>query len=398
MPVPVNRTRYDSVDPVVLDVRVVCGTGGGPDKTILNSPRFLEPMKYRNLCAYLHPPDDPGFESLLMRADVWKAPVVSIPDRGPLDWRVVKRLLEVCRRERVTIWHGHDYKSNAIGVILQKLWPMKLVTTVHGWVKRTYKTPFYYAIDRASLKHYEAVLCVSDDLLTSCLKSGVRPERCCQIQNAIDIQQYSRTLNRAEAKACFGVPESRAVIGAMGRLSEEKGFDRLIVAFERLLFLGVDVELWIIGEGDQYQRLLSLARAKGCEDRVRLLGYQSQTIPLYEAMDVFVLSSLREGLPNVVLEAMAMEVPVVCTRVAGLPRLIQDGTNGILVQPDSISEITEALALLFNDLRLRTRLASAGRATIVASHSFQARMRNVSAVYDRLLGRESSESFANRED
>ena len=115
-------------------------------------------------------------------------------------------------------------------------------------------------------------------------------------------------------------------------------------------------------------------------------------------MDVFVLSSLREGLPNVVLEAMAMEVPVVCTRVAGLPRLIQDGKNGILVQPDSISEITEALALLFNDLRLRTRLASAGRATIVASHSFQARMRNVSAVYDRLLGRESSESFANRED
>ncbi len=99
--------------PVVLDVRVVTGTGGGPDKTILNSPRFLEPMGYRNICAYMHPPDDPGFEVLRRRAEAWSAPLLAIPDRGPWDWRVVKELLAVCRREKVAIWHGHDYKSNA---------------------------------------------------------------------------------------------------------------------------------------------------------------------------------------------------------------------------------------------------------------------------------------------
>ena len=164
--------------PVVLDARVVTGTGGGPDKTILNSPRFLEPMGYRNLCAYMHPPDDPGFETLRRKAEAWNAPLISIPDRGPWTGGSFTRLLDICRREKVAIWHGHDYKSNALGLLLRRFWPMRLVTTVHGWVKHTRRTPLYYGIDRACLKHYEAVISVSDDLfrdaawIAACRRTG----------------------------------------------------------------------------------------------------------------------------------------------------------------------------------------------------------------------------------
>src|SRR5262245_62950883 len=91
--------------PTVLDVRVVTEAGGGPDKTILNSPRFLADH-YRNLCAYMHPPGDPGFETLRAKAWQWQAPLIAVHDRGPLDWRVVTGFLDVCRRERVAIWHG----------------------------------------------------------------------------------------------------------------------------------------------------------------------------------------------------------------------------------------------------------------------------------------------------
>src|SRR5207237_489326 len=93
-----NRPR------VVLDARVVTGTGGGPDKTILNSPRFLAPLGYHMVCAYLHPPGDPGFEVLRHKAEQLGAPLVAVPDRGPLDWRVFTGLLRVCRRERVAIY------------------------------------------------------------------------------------------------------------------------------------------------------------------------------------------------------------------------------------------------------------------------------------------------------
>ena len=236
-----DRTPHKAMS-VVLDVPVVTGTGGGPDKTILNSPRFLEPVGYRNLCAYMHPPDDPGFETLSARPRPGTLPWSRSRSRS-LRLAVVPRLLDLCRREKVAIWHGHDYKSNALGLLLGQLWPMRLVTTVHGWVKHTRRTPLYYGIDRATLKHYEAVISVSADLYEHCLECGVKPSRCLLIENAIDTRQFSRTYNRDEAKQRLECPPNRLLVGAIGRLSEEKGFESLIAAVNRLLERDYDVEL-----------------------------------------------------------------------------------------------------------------------------------------------------------
>src|SRR5262249_30979458 len=122
---PVSRGRRSGMM-TVLEARVVCGSGGGPDKTILNTPRFLTAAGYHTLCAYMHPPGDPGFAQLRHKALAWQAPLLSVPDRGPWDWQVVWHLLQICRRERVSIWHGHDYKSNALGLLLGRFWPMRL--------------------------------------------------------------------------------------------------------------------------------------------------------------------------------------------------------------------------------------------------------------------------------
>jgi hypothetical protein len=118
---------------------------------------------------------------------------------------VVPQLLGVCRRERVTIWHGHDYKSNALGLLLRRFWRMRLVTTVHGWVHFTRRTPVYYWIDRRCLPLYECVICASDDLRQRSLECGVAPERCVLIENAIDTTEYSRGLTVEEAEARLGI-------------------------------------------------------------------------------------------------------------------------------------------------------------------------------------------------
>jgi glycosyltransferase involved in cell wall biosynthesis len=372
---------------VVLDTRVVTGPGGGPDKTILNSPRFLFPAGYRMLCAYMHPPGDPGFEQLRKKAQTAQAPLYSIYDRGPWDWRVLSQLLGICRRERVDIWHGHDYKSNALGLFLRRFWPMRLVTTVHGWVKRTRRTPLYYKIDELCLPRYEAVICVSHDLYEHCLACGVPADRCRLIENAIDTEEYSRQIETEKAKRRLGLTPGRCLIGAVGRLSDEKGFDILIRATDRLLKMGQDIQLVIIGEGEQQEPLQALIETLGREDRIRLLGYRADVKDIYPAMDIFALSSLREGLPNALLEAMAMEVPVVATRIAGIPHLIQDGYDGLLVEPGSQQSLTDALARLTTAPSLRARLRQAARATIENKHSFAARMDKIRALYDELLTR-----------
>jgi glycosyltransferase involved in cell wall biosynthesis len=373
--------------PVVLDARVVTETGGGPDKTILNSPRFLASRGYRNLCAYMHPPDDAGYAQLERRAERCGAPLFSVTDRGPLDARVVIEMLRICRRQRVTVWHGHDYKSNLLGLLLRPFWPMRLVTTVHGWVKHTRRTPLYYGIDRLCLPRYERVICVSDDLYERCVACGVPEARCAVVENGIDTREFTRTLGTAEAKARLGTPPGRLVVGAVGRLSAEKGFDRLIRAFDRLLAAGLDAELWVAGDGDQRPDLQALIDTLRLGDRVRLLGYRADTMSLYQAMDVFALSSLREGLPNVVLEAMALEVPVIATRIAGVPRLIRDGENGLLAAPGSVDELADGLARLLTDPALRHRICRAARRAVEACYTFEVRMEKVRAIYDDLLAR-----------
>jgi glycosyltransferase involved in cell wall biosynthesis len=372
--------------PVVLDARVVTGSGGGPDKTILNSPRFLAPAGYRMLCAYMHPPGDPGFDRLRERAQAWDAPLVSVPDRGPWDWRVASRLLHTCRRERVAIWHGHDYKSNAMGLLLRAFWPMRMVTTVHGWGVSSAR-PLYNRIDRACLPRYERVICVSDDLRRQSLDCGVPESRCILIENAIDTEQFARTCDVADAKRRLAIPPGRVVIGAIGRLSGEKGFDLLIRAADRLLESGLDIELLIVGEGDRRPQLEALIAELRRADRIRLLGFRPDTQALYESMDVYALSSLSEGLPNVLLEAMAMEVPLVATRLAGTVGLIRPEVNGLLVEPGSLDELVAALAHMIGHAGLRDRLRRAGRETVEQDYSFGVRMGKIATLYDDLLGR-----------
>ncbi len=371
---------------VVLDARVVAGSGGGPDKTILNSPRFLEGGRYRMLCAYLRPPGDVGFARLRERALAWGAPLIEVDDRGALDLGVIGRLIKICSRENVTIWHGHDYKTNLLGLILRPFWPMRLVTTVHGWGHETKKLLRYYAIDRLCLPRYERVLCVSDDLLVRCRALGIPEERCLPLINGVDTNQFRRSRDRAEAKGRLGLPEDRLLIGAVGRLSDEKGFDLLIRALRRLVDAGLNAAVAIVGEGPERRALEALIAELGLTGRAHLLGYRDDVVPVYEALDIYALTSHREGLPNVVLEALSLDLAVVATRVAGVPTLIEDGRSGLLIEPGSIDELTRSLAELATDGDLRARLGSAGRVHVETKFSFAERMRKLESIYDALLG------------
>ncbi len=360
----------------VLHVRIVSGTGGGPEKTILNSPRHLERLGYRGLVVYLHPPQDEGFEVIEARAAQKNCPLIAMPESLPIDPRVLWKLARLCRRERVSIWHGHDYKSNPYGVLLRPFLGFALVTTVHGWVKHTSRTPLYYAVDRWTLPKQRAVIAVSSDLHERCLEAGVTPERLQLIHNAIDTDEFVRNATRPAGQ--------RLRIGAVGRLSEEKGFGLLIEAVERLIERGFDLELAIAGEGDAQAELQQRIARSPHRERLQLLGFCADTIGLFNGFDVFCLSSLREGLPNVVLEAMAMEVPVVATRSGGMQTFARDGEDAVLIDPGSVDELESGLAQVVGSADLRKRLAKAARERVVSEVSFAARMNAMVRVYDSL--------------
>jgi glycosyltransferase involved in cell wall biosynthesis len=235
------------------------------------------------------------------------------------------------------------------------------------------------------LPRYEVVICVSDDLRQRCLASGVPASRCVLVENGIDTAEFARQDSVANAKKRLGVPSERSLIGAAGRLSPEKGFDILLRAAAQLRQKGADLELWIVGEGDDRPRLQALIAELGAASWARLLGYRADLRAIYQALDVFALSSFREGLPNVLLEAMALEVLVVATEIAGIPRLIRDGENGLLVPPGAVDGLAQALARVLANRRLTDQFRLAGRRTIAERYSFAARMSKIRAIYDDLL-------------
>lgn len=370
--------------PFVLHTRVVTGTGGGPEKTILNSPRFLSAYDIDSACLFMKPPGDPGFATLQEKAATSGAEIIGVDDTGPFDRHVIRRCIRICRERNVTIWHAHDYKSNALGLLVRRFHPMHLVTTAHGWVHFTSRTPLYYFVDRFCMKRYDRVVCVSQDLADRCTAFGVRPDRLSVIDNAIIVDDYDPSAATASERTRFGFPDDVLLLGAAGRLSEEKGFQHLIDAVSRLIADGQRIGLMIAGEGGLKEQLQRQIDELKLQNHVRLIGFLQDPRELYRAIDIFVLSSLREGLPNVVLEAMASRRAVVTTRVNGIPRLVQDSQNGVVVEPGSTDALYQGIQRVSQHVELCQKYAEAGRRTVERKFCFQTRMKKMVDVYRSL--------------
>jgi glycosyltransferase involved in cell wall biosynthesis len=173
----------------------------------------------------------------------------------------------------------------------------------------------------------------------------------------------------------------------VGRLSEEKGFHHLISVAGQLAEEGLPVGLVIAGEGHLREQLQAQINELELQGLVRLTGFLADPRELYRAIDVFVLSSLREGLPNVVLEAMASNRAVVATKCNGIPQLVQHGRNGLIVPIDDAVALRAAVRECVVSEARRNELAAAGRRTVEGRFCFDRRMQKVVEVYRQLSSR-----------
>ncbi|MEZ6135222.1 MAG: glycosyltransferase family 4 protein [Pirellulaceae bacterium] len=365
----------------------------GPEKTILNSPRYLRQLGYESACLYLHPEGDLGIETLVRRAESAQAELLAWPDGTGIDTAMIQRLADYCRHREVAIWHAHDYKTNVLGLLVRRKWPMKLVTTTHGWCVTGRKSWLYATVGKACLPFYDATLAVSDDLYRSGCRWAMGKKRVHFIENAIDSDVFVRRRRPSHARRHFcqmrNLPEpgdDDFLVVSLGRLAKEKAYHDLIAAVSQIRLDGARVVLWIGGDGPCWEVLQKQIQNSSLSDSVTLLGHVDDPRPMIEAADAFVLSSTTEGLPNVLLEAMAMETAIVSTRVGGIPKLIEHEQDGLLVDPGQPTQLTNAIHSLITDPLLRERLALKARDKVVQQYDFRARMLKVVKVYDQLIG------------
>ncbi len=216
-------------------------------------------------------------------------------------------------------------------------------------------------------------------------RTRLREDQIAVIHNGIDPARVGRRQSRGDARAALKLPRDAVILGAMGRLDGVKGFEYLI---EALALLAPDcprLVLAIAGTGPLAESLAGQAAARGLRQRVVLLGYCQDVDQFLDACDVFVLSSLSEALPFALLEAMSHELPVVGTRVGGVPEVIVQGETGLLVPPRDASGLAAAIAPLVDRPDLRQKLGSAGRERIVAHFHEADMVRRTVDMYQHLL-------------
>jgi glycosyltransferase involved in cell wall biosynthesis len=207
------------------------------------------------------------------------------------------------------------------------------------------------------------------------------------IPNGVDHNRFRRQTPKVEARGKLGLPGGGApVIGCTGRLSAQKGFSYLLRAVAQLRSRYPLLHVALAGDGPLAGSLSDEARALGIKDRVHFLGFQPDVQPVLDASDLFALPSLWEALPYSLLEAMAAELPVVATRVAGVPEVVVDGETGFLVPPSDPEALAVALHQLLDSPTLRQRMGHAGRRRVMTRFDETTMVNNTLRVCREMVG------------
>lgn len=364
--------------------------GAGAQKVMLETARhFQQSPAHRVIAVCLYDQDYLDEAYQLYGVRVFDLGMKNAHARRPL-WMNVLRGLKGCvrlyrqlRAEKVDLLQTYDFYANAIGVVIGRLArvPVVVMSQRVVYVKR-----WRFWVDRVVSRWAHAVTAVSEAVRGFCVRTeGMQPERVIVIRNGIDLSVADVEYDRGEVRRAHRLLADAPLVGAVGRLSEQKGHSVLIRAAAIVRRQIPNVQFIIVGQGPDHERLLALAAELGLGDSIHFTGHVSRVQPLLVAMDIFVHPSLWEGMPNAVLEAMALAKPIVATRVDGSAELIVDGESGLLVSPNDVDALSSGILHLLSHPDEAQRLGHSARRRIETEFSIRAMFDATSRLYSHLL-------------
>jgi glycosyltransferase involved in cell wall biosynthesis len=363
---------------------------GGPGKTILETHRTIDAARFElHLGVFLtrHESGDTPFVAAARAMDM---PVHFLRGFNQYDPSLAWQVVQLVRTLDIDILHAHETKSDVIAYLAARLHHVPVMTTLHGWIGNSPKQRLLIGLDRRVVRRFDRAIAVSGQMRDDLLASGMPPDRLRLLHNAIVVDQYRRTGTRGALASLVGRELPRPVVCSIGRLSPEKGHGDLVEALALVAAGGHTMSLVLAGDGSERPNLVAQIRRLGLDDRIHLTGYVSTPQRILEESDLMVLPSRAEGLPNAALEALAMEVPVLATRVGGTPEVIVDGQTGRLVEARSPHALANGLLEFLADPDQWRPMARRGRERVESHFSFATRTRRLEAIYTELLTKDNA--------
>jgi glycosyltransferase involved in cell wall biosynthesis len=351
---------------------------GGPERQMLGLARGLGPAARTAVVSFAEGGRCRAFLEAARRQGVEAVALDNDTPRLRAATRELTRLLAQLRAD-VVLCHG--YKANLLGRSAARRLHIPAVAVARGWTGESLRVRLYEALDRWHLRWMDRVVCVSQAQASRVLRAGVHPERVRVIHNAVDPERFSAPDPRHRDELCGRFKRRPArLVGAAGRLSPEKGFEVFVAAAGQVSRTHPEVGFVLFGDGPRRERILRQVQAAGLSDRFALAGFRDDLDCYVPHLDLFVLPSYTEGLPNVVLEACAASVPVVATAVGGTPEILRDGA-GLLVAPGDATALADTIAAALGRGAALRALGEAGHSRVRERFTFAAQARR----YQELL-------------
>lgn len=312
-----------------------------------------------------------------------------LEDPGPFSLGLARRLTRRVQESGADVLHTHDYKSNILGGLAARRADRGLpwVATVHLHTATSRRLRLYRAIDLFLLRLADRVVTVSRDQSRMLLARGLDERRVVLVPNVVEVARIRAAADDpAAVRARLGLPSTGPLISLVGRLSPQKGIDDFLIAAQVLHTFRPQTRFLVVGHGPLRQQLEAQAAALGLgPEALRFLGYRADVPSLLAASDLVALPSRQEGLPMVLLEAMALARPVVASRVGGVGDLVKDGETGLLIPPGAPDKLAERLLALIDNPEQAGRLGEAA-ARHVALHCAPAHAaRRLASLYHTIL-------------
>lgn len=358
---------------------------GGPEKQILAHLIHADPGRYRSvLLSFI---ENNGENEMLMEASRLNIPHFGVRMAGRIDLRALFALKRLIKQQGVDLICAHGYKSTVMCFCLRSAVKAGMLGFSRGYTSENRFVSFYERLDRYALNCLDGIVCVSEAQQNSLKSLGVNPKKCWVVHNAVAIRKPTGDVNANKKKifSSLSIPPEDKLVVCAGRLSPEKGQADLLQAISKIGQRSEDCTFVFCGDGPCRNELESRAKSLGLCERVRFAGFRRDLQQIFEAMDLLVLPSHTEGLPNVVLEAFSCGKTAVATCVGGVPELVEHGQNGILVPPGKPESIADAVTQILGNPAMRQTLGSAAQRTVASRFSFEEQTRQLEAIYAEML-------------
>ncbi len=358
------------------------GLMGGTELMTLRLIRGMNPNDFTNQVAFFRGNGPVGEELAALGV-----PVTVLDWTPKRAWTASRRLFSLLMRERYDIVQVYGLKANILVRPMARLCGIPVVITAQRSVDLD-RRPWHAWADLLTSPLVSLYLSNSQAGADFLIKRERIPRaKVRTVHNGIDLRTQAESGVRQGVRAEVGAEPGAVCVGVVARLEAVKGIDTFLQALARLR-QDLPLRAVIVGEGSQRDRLITLAKDLGLlEKRVCFLGLRRDVARLLTGFDVFVLPSLWEGLPGAIMEAMCAGLPVVSTRVGGIPELVMDGQTGILVPPGDEGALAAAIKILVESPKLCRQMGDTGRTVVCSEFSIDKMVRQTEAVYRDVIRR-----------